>query len=121
MACYLGSSGVMIESVADVTALVTAIGILVAAIGAAAMKIGKCLDQLRQQTLKVQQQTVRMRSETAMAGLEISDQSEKIKGDIAALRQSVENVGSTLLDRATVTDRHFERVHNRIDRLESKL
>lgn len=110
----------MIETVADVTALVTAIGILVAAIGAAAMKVAKCLDQLRQQTLKVQQQTVRMRSETAMAGLEISDHSEAIKGDIADLKDSIERVGSTLLERSMVTDHHFERVHSRIDKLETK-
>lgn len=110
----------MIETVADVTALVTAIGILVAAIGTAGVRIAKCLHQLADQTFKVQQQAVRMRSETAMAGMEISGQSEAIKGDIADLKDSIERVGSTLLERSMVTDHHFERVHSRIDKLETK-
>lgn len=102
---------------ADMTALITAIGVLIAAIGAASVKISGCIAQLREQTIKVQQQTVRMRSETAMAGLEISDQSEQIKNDIKALQASVERVGTILMERSSVTDRQFERVHKRIDQL----
>lgn len=96
---------------ADITALLSALAVLLGALGAMTAKISRCLAALREQQIKVAWQTVRMRHETREAGADMSDRSEELK-------ESIDRLSDMFMDRTDITDRKFERVYSRLERVE---
>lgn len=103
---------------ADITALVSALAVLLGALGAMTVKISRCVAELREQQIKVAQQTVRMRHETRQAGTNISGKSDELMTDIGSLKESVDRLSNMFMERSGITDRKFERVFSRLERVE---
>lgn len=110
----------MLDSIGDLTALVTAVGVLVGAVGVAAVKISGCINELRQQTMKVQQQTVRARIAADDTGQMVQDNTEQIKSDVSDLAVKVERMQFLLTERVAYSDRRFSRFADRLQVLESR-
>lgn len=110
----------MLDSIGDLTALVTAVGVLVGAVGVAAVKISGCINELRQQTMKVQQQTVRARIAADDTGQMVQDNTEQIKSDVSDLAVKVERMQYLLTERVAYSDRRFSRFADRLQTLESR-
>lgn len=111
----------MLDSIGDITALVTAVGVLAGAIGVAAVKISGCINELRHQTLKVQQQTVRARIAADDTGQTVQETSTEIKNDIAAVKSKVERMDYILSERVVYSDQRFSRIADRLQTLESRV
>ena len=110
----------MLDSIGDLTALITAVGVLVGAIGVAAVKVSGCINELRQQTLKVQQQTVRARIAADDTGQMVQDNTEQIKNDVSDLSVKVDRMQYLLTERVAYSDRRFSRFADRLQVLESR-
>lgn len=109
----------MLDSIGDLTALITAVGVLVGAIGVAAVKVSGCINELRQQTLKVQQQTVRARIAADDTGQMVQDNTEQMKTDMSELSDKVDRLHYLLDERVAYSDRRFSRLADRLQVLES--
>ena len=110
----------MLDSIGDLTALITAVGVLVTAVGVAAVKISGCISELRHQTMKVQQQTVRARIAADDTGQIMQDNTEQIKNEVSDLAGKVDRLQYLLTERVAYSDRRFSRFADRLQTLESR-
>ena len=110
----------MLDSIGDLTALVTAVGVLVTAVGVAAVKISGCISELRHQTMKAQQQTVRARIAADDTGQIVQDNTEQIKNEVSDLAGKVDRLQYLLTERVAYSDRRFSRFADRLQTLESR-
>lgn len=108
----------MLDSIGDLTALVTAVGVLVGAVGVAAVKISGCINELRQQTIKVQQQTVRMRMEAADTGEAVQNSAERIRQEILDISVKTELLYNRFGERVALNDNRFNRIEDRLHTIE---
>lgn len=108
----------MAESIGEVTALITAIGVLAGSVGIAAAKIIKCINDLRMQQIRVQQQTSRMRMEAAGTGEAAQKNYQLIKNDLGEISVKVEKLNYLFAERWATTDNRFNRIEDKLQRVE---